>query len=782
MTDSQSGKDEIGRIWQEAEFYENQGLYEHAILLYQNILAKEPKNRKAQAKIVQVQFAKKMEETTASRSSDTDELSPRLALDLGVAYMEMHLYAEALDEFKKALKPSPVFRTEILRFTAMCLINMKRLSEAQQIIDQLLNDRTLTVVERGGLFADCMELYLERGLREHALELFRKIPEDHKNMVRDYDRLKSWIFSSAPSKGTLELVVEDEDTGRVFVEPFDLDELEEKVPVEPINESQLDASAQQEMNLSIPIKAPISYSLDNKTWRDGVVSRLSADWALIHVPEKIDLGDSIVLQLHLPTDAVEPVWVISRIARHLFGDEEDAGGGTKVQFLSFLPGGEGILKSFIDQVVRDPSVLSEKEIVPVRRHRNESTEVFASLEAKAAKALESDLLPELDNDTVFIEPEETPPAPTTAVPDTERAPMPKIRFACECGQVHSVPLDTVGRKGKCGNCGRSMTVPAVDMRPDSLAIQVIGKLVGGCRLLYKIGGGGMGGVFKGHHVALDIPVAVKILHAHLADKDPVFIKRFIREARAAAKLQHPNIVGVMNVGFEEGLHFLIMPFVGGGNAAAMLARIGRYPVEKVMRIAIDVARALTVAEDHGVLHRDIKPANILFTNKGDAMLADLGLAKSYADVQDSGITQTGIACGTPLYFSPEQAKGSPKLDIRSDIYSLGITLYHLLNGVPPYTGESAYVIFQKHVHEPLPPFREFDPPVPDSVFRLLQKMTAKDPNQRFSSCTEMMAALEALRDEILAPRDSGPPPARPKSKRGFLERLGIKRSNHDNNH
>jgi eukaryotic-like serine/threonine-protein kinase len=795
MTDSYAGKDQTNRIWQEAEFYENQGLYDHAILLYQNILAREPDNRKVQAKIVQVQFAKRMEETTASRSADTGELSPRLVLDLGVAYMEMGLYAEALDEFKKALKPSPLFRTEILRFTAMCLIHMNKVDEAEKIINQLLDDRTLTLTERGGLFADCIELYLESGLNEHARELFLRIPEDHKKMVRDYERLEKSVSRPA-SKGTLEIEVEDEETGRVYTEPLDFDALDEDEeesgeegwtgratsPPEKRTETR-----HPEMEQSIPVKAPVSYSLDNKTWRDGVVSRLSADWALVHLPEKIDLGESLVLQLHLPTGGNEPVWVISRVSRHISGGKANTSAGTKVQFSSFLPGGESILKSFIDEVVRDPSVLSENQIAAVGLRRNESTEVFASLEAAAVRALEADVLPELDNDTVLIGREERASVTTGAAAEKEREGVPKIRFACECGQVHIVPLDTVGRKGKCGNCGRAMTVPVVDMRPDSLAIQIIGKNVGGCRLLYKIGGGGMGGVFKGHHIALDIAVAVKILHAHLADKDPVFIKRFIREARAAAKLQHPNIVGVMNVGFEDGLHFLVMPFVGGGNAAAMLARIGKYPVEKVMRIAIDIARALTVAEENGVLHRDIKPANILFTTKGDAMLADLGLAKSYADVQDSGITQTGIACGTPLYFSPEQAKGSPRLDIRSDIYSLGITLYHLLNGVPPFTGESAYVIFQKHVHEPLPPFRDLDPPIPDSVFRTLQKMTAKDPNQRFSNCTEMLTALEALRDEILAPPKPSTSPPQPKSiskshsksKKGILERLGIKRPNTD---
>jgi len=278
----------------------------------------------------------------------------------------------------------------------------------------------------------------------------------------------------------------------------------------------------------------------------------------------------------------------------------------------------------------------------------------------------------------------------------------------------------------------------------------------------------MGGVFKGQHIALDIPVAVKVLHAHLADKDPIFVKRFIREARSAAKMQHPNIVGVMNVGLEDGHHYLIMPFVDGGNAASMLARIGRFSVDKVLQIAFEITRALSVAEENNILHRDIKPANILFTKKGEATLADLGLAKNYLDSQDSGITQTGIACGTPLYFSPEQAKGARNLDIRSDFYSLGITLYHLLNGSPPFHGESAYVIFQKHVHEPLPPFKDMDPPVPDSVFKLLQKMTAKNRDERYANTQELLEALERIQDEL---RTTGKT-----TKKGLLERLGIKRS------
>ena len=176
-----------------------------------------------------------------------------------------------------------------------------------------------------------------------------------------------------------------------------------------------------------------------------------------------------------------------------------------------------------------------------------------------------------------------------------------------------------------------------------------------------------------------------------------------------------------------------------------------------------------LAEEHNILHRDIKPANILFTDKGEAKLADLGLAKTYLDPNDAGITQTGITCGTPLYFSPEQAKGSPDLDVRSDIYSLGISLYHLLEGNPPFMGESAYVIFQKHVHEELPPLKVHDPPIPDQVYQLLKKMTAKKPENRFQSARELLDMLEALRDQLTSPDETT-------ERKGLLNRLGITRT------
>jgi hypothetical protein len=756
MSNSHIGKDDLTRMWQEAELYEAQGLYDHAILVYQNILTGEPDNRKARAKIVHIQFLRKMEETSASRGSPSDDLSPRLALDLGVAYMGMSLYEEALEEFRKALASSPAFHADLFRYSATCLIQLEKVDETRGLWDEILADRTLTLSEKGGIISDLVSSFVEQGLVTMARNLLSRVSDDQKGFIENYDQILD-ALSSVDTELNLEVLVEDVETGKIYREPVVGDSTgldEDKAPSTP------PGPPVEEPPSEISLKTSVSYSVDNKNWREGTSSRLSYGWILLDLPERVAPGASLALQIHLPfPEDSEPVWVISRASETSPKGQGDKAGLVKAQFVSFLPGGEVTLKTFIDRALRDPSFLEQREEF--------STSVFADLELDAIRSMETALLPEFGNETALL-PAEDQPGGSEAIPPTERQAQPRVRFACECGHVHVVPRRYVGREGKCANCGNIVKVPDADTRTDSLADQLIGRTVGGCRLFYKIGGGGMGGVFKGQHIALDIPVAVKVLHAHLADKDPIFVKRFIREARSAAKMQHPNIVGVMNVGLEDGHHYLIMPYVDGGNAASMLARIGRFSVDKVLQIAFEITRALSVAEENNILHRDIKPANILFTKKGEATLADLGLAKNYLDSQDSGITQTGIACGTPLYFSPEQAKGARNLDIRSDFYSLGITLYHFLNGSPPFHGESAYVIFQKHVHEPLPPFKDVDPPVPDSVFKLLQKMTAKNRDERFANTQELLEALEKIQDELRTP---GKP-----TKKGLLERLGIKRA------
>jgi eukaryotic-like serine/threonine-protein kinase len=764
--------DSTQRMWQEAEVYESQGLYEQAVAVYRNILNKDPENRRAQAKVVQINFARKMAERIVGRPSTVDDLSPQLSMDLGLAYMGMNLYDEALEAFNKSLALSPAFLSELLPYMATCFAGLQRSRECGAVIEQLVSNRWLTGAAKGEIVKQMVEILAREDRVDSAEALLQLIPGEVKRFVPEYEKAYAAIKAAASARAGA-LSAYDATVGQYsYALSASMAEGDKKGGAEEPKQDET----------SILFNAQIKYSFDNKHWLNGMLSRLSADWALIHLPAEPQVGESLVLQIHLPTKvADEPVWVLARITQTTselqtsFGDYPVS---ARAEFVSFLPGGEALLKGFIDELVKDPAVLARTSDVDVSGFTERAVGIYNELQEEAARAMEPDFTaePVPENrrtpEEVSVTSDSSGEVPQFEV--SEPVDFSKIRFACECGKVHVVPRQTVGRKGKCHNCGRPLRVPQVDTKPDRLSEKLTGRVIGGCRLLFKIGGGGMGGVFRAHHIGLDIPVAVKILYAHLADKDPVFITRFIREARAAAKLQHPNIVGVMNVGFEGGVHYLVMPFVGGGSAASLLARMGRLSVDKVLQIGIEIAEALSVAEAHNLLHRDIKPANILFNARGEAMLADLGLVKSYVESQDSGVTQTGIACGTPLYFSPEQAKGTRRLDIRSDIYSLGITLYQLLNGTPPFTGESAFVIFQKHVHDPLPRFKAFEPPVPEPVFEMLQKMTAKNPDDRFGSAPEVITALAELKADLA--KRSARAVAPPEKQKSWLQKLGLKRS------
>lgn len=787
MSDAIGLKDNIARMWEEAELYESQGLFAHALEVYQNILDSDPENRKAQVKLVQLQFSLKMDAGTDSQSIPTEELTPRQGLDLGIAYMGMNLYAEALQEFRQALKSSPAVRNELARHITACLIHLQRFEDARKMIDQFMADPTLTVKEKGDFVSEIAGLCLDLGVFLEASYVLGRITDEMTEFVPDYYVLLDRL-SAGDKTGDQFEVMGDDTTGELVTSDQRPD-----YDTEIFSESQIGSDTESvfaDEGPSIPWKTPISFTQDNKNWTEGSLVRLSADWALIDVDRSLRVGESILLRLALPISTEDNVaWIVTKVVRIDSAAGKSDALIVKVDFLSFLPGGDSLLKSFMDQVAADPSILdASPEPVPLPDDDKDDG-AYDALQQEAVKALEAHQLDQPPDDSVILETQEERPPKKKKKKKAKkkRKPRPKpvdiekelddaevafarnVSFACKCGQVHTVPRTLIGRKGKCLNCAEAMVVPVVDERPDGITRNILGESIGGCRILYKLGGGGMGGVYKAHHVALDIPVAIKILYAHLAEKDPVFIKRFIREARSAARLQHPNIVGVMNVGFEGGFHFLVMPYVGGGSAAALLGKKGRFSLEETLDIAIQMARALSVAEENNILHRDVKPANIILTEKGEAKLADLGLAKNYHEGSDSHITQTGIACGTPLYFSPEQAKGAQDLDIRSDIYSLGISLYHLLEGIPPFVGESAYVIFQKHVHDPLPPFRNAKD-IPEAVFRLLQKMSAKKPADRFSSAAELLDVLETLKEEVVDSKKSN------LTRKSLLERLGITRS------
>ena len=264
--------------------------------------------------------------------------------------------------------------------------------------------------------------------------------------------------------------------------------------------------------------------------------------------------------------------------------------------------------------------------------------------------------------------------------------------------------------------------------------------VGNYQMLEKLGVGGMGVVYRARQLTMDRDVALKVLPPRLA-KDRVFVERFLREARSAARLNHPNIVQGIDVGEAEGLYYFAMELVDGETLDTRLRRVGRLPEAEALRIARQVALALEHARSHDIIHRDVKPDNILLAKSGVAKLADLGLAKG---MSDTSVTQSTGPLGTPLYMSPEQARGEATLDTRSDIYSLGVTLYHAVVGAPPFTGPSATAVITKHLFEPPVPPRELVPELSEGLSSLLLRMLAKRRETRYQTPAEVLKDIDRL--------------------------------------
>jgi serine/threonine protein kinase len=265
---------------------------------------------------------------------------------------------------------------------------------------------------------------------------------------------------------------------------------------------------------------------------------------------------------------------------------------------------------------------------------------------------------------------------------------------------------------------------------------LLNTVIAGCRIEEEIGRGGMGVVYRGRHLGLEIPVAIKILRP--IDNKVGTEERFLREARTAARLRHPNIVGVLNVGCEQGLHFIVMEYVDGKNVFSLIEQQGKIALPEALRIARQILDALEVAFAAGVIHRDIKPENILIDRNGTAKIADLGLARASTDPR---LTCSDVALGSPFYIAPEQAENPGNADHRADIYSLGCTLFHMISGSPPYQGTAALEIILEHIRKPVPSLGALDPLVPDAISAAVARMMAKDPAGRFQTPSDAKASL-----------------------------------------
>jgi serine/threonine-protein kinase len=270
-----------------------------------------------------------------------------------------------------------------------------------------------------------------------------------------------------------------------------------------------------------------------------------------------------------------------------------------------------------------------------------------------------------------------------------------------------------------------------------------GRRLGDYQMLRRLGRGGMAEVYLAEQVSLRRQVAFKVLKSSLAG-DAAYVRRFHHEAQAAANLVHANIVQIHEVGCIDGIHFIAQEYVAGQNLRQLLARLSKgVDARQAANIIRQVAAALHKAAEQNIIHRDIKPENIMISTSGEVKVADFGLARIAQGGEALNLTQIGMTMGTPLYMSPEQVEGKP-VDPRSDIYSLGVTCYHMLAGQTPFDGDTALAVALQHLRNEPKRLEALRPDLPDGLCRIVHKMLAKKPEERYQRAVDLLRDLKGL--------------------------------------
>ena len=312
---------------------------------------------------------------------------------------------------------------------------------------------------------------------------------------------------------------------------------------------------------------------------------------------------------------------------------------------------------------------------------------------------------------------------------------------------------TLSRKREEDASGKSLTQLLVDnefvtKRQLTRLREVIeaerqGQKIPGYQILGKLGAGAMATVYKAKQLSLDRMVAIKVLPKRYSD-NPQFIERFYAEGRAAAQLNHPNIVQAFDVGNEGDLYYFVMEYVEGRTVHDDIAKHRRYSEAEAIDIIIQVAEALEHAHQRGLIHRDVKPKNVMITREGVVKLADMGLARAMTD-KEAAEAEAGKAFGTPYYISPEQIRGEKDIGPPADIYSLGATLYHMITGNVPYEGKNPSAVMHKHLKGELVPPDHVNPKLSAGISEVVEMMMVRKVRDRYPNCADLLLDLRAIK-------------------------------------